>query len=95
MGGWFYSLAATGEGLTEFSIPPVFTRASIPADPDGKEIESEHEVASRSKSIGNHFTPSPGVEGSSERVRAKAHRNERQTSADASPTYLRDFNVKN
>ena len=61
------SLDATDESLTEFSIPPDFTRASIPADPDGTDIESEHEVGSRPSSVGNPSTPSPGREENSDR----------------------------
>ena len=55
------SLDATGESLTESPISPDFTRASIPAEPDGTDIESEHDGGSRASSVSNPFTLSLGV----------------------------------
>ena len=62
-----YSLHATGGYQTESPTPPDFTRASIPANLDRTDIESEDDVRNVPSYTDNPFTNSTGREGSCER----------------------------
>ena len=61
------SLKATGGNQTESPTLPDFTQASIPANPDGTNMEPEYEMGNVLSSVGNPSKSSTGREGSCER----------------------------
>ena len=91
------SLDDTGESLTKSSIPPDFTRASIPADPDGTDIESNLTWGANRALLAIPSRPALGVKESVSEVRAKASREKKtvQYGCVAHPHTYATFNVNN